>query len=203
MKFSTSTSFNKLVSLAAAAIILPIAVACQEPAADTSAEAPVDTEVPMETEAEAPAETEPVSGETIVDVAVASGSFDTLVAAVQAAGLVETLSDAGPYTVFAPTDEAFAALPEGTVDALLLPENQEVLAQVLTYHVISGEVPASDVATGSVTSVAGEDLDIIADGGGVTINGATVTQTDIIADNGIIHVIDSVLIPPSLDPAAL
>lgn len=141
--------------------------------------------------------------QTIVDVASANGSFTTLVAAVQAAGLVDTLSSPGPFTVFAPTDDAFAALPEGVLDALLLPENKETLTQILTYHVIAAEVPASDVATGSVDTVAGEAVEVVADDSGVTIGGANVVQTDVEAGNGVIHVIDAVLIPPSVDPAAL
>ncbi|MEB3212224.1 MAG: fasciclin domain-containing protein [Leptolyngbyaceae bacterium] len=138
-----------------------------------------------------------------MDVAIANGSFETLVAAVQSAGLAETLSSDGPFTVFAPTDEAFAALPEGVLDALLLPENQEILTQILTYHVLSGEVPSSDVATGTVETVAGEDLEIVADESGVTVGSATVVMPDVEASNGVIHVIDTVLLPPSLDLSTL
>ncbi|MEO1300269.1 MAG: fasciclin domain-containing protein, partial [Cyanobacteria bacterium J06636_16] len=200
---------NRFVGLLSALIVLPVAVACQEQAADTTSEAPVDTEIPddtgVTTDPETPTAAEPApdSGATVVDVAVANGSFDTLVAAVQAAGLEGTLSAEGPYTVFAPTDEAFAALPEGVLDALLLPENQAVLAQILAYHVVSGEVPSSAVATGAVPTAAGEDLNLVADATGVTVNDATVIQPDVTASNGIIHVIDTVLIPPSVDPSAL
>ncbi len=139
---------------------------------------------------------------TIVDVAVEAGSFETLVAAVEAAGLAETLSGEGPFTVFAPTDEAFAALPEGLVDALLLPENQEALTAILTYHVLDGEVLAADVTAGDVPTLEGEDITISTDDG-VMVNDATVTATDVMASNGVIHVIDAVLVPPSIDPAAL
>jgi uncharacterized surface protein with fasciclin (FAS1) repeats len=139
---------------------------------------------------------------TIVDVAVEAGTFETLVAAVEAAGLAETLSGEGPFTVFAPTDEAFAALPEGLVDALLLPENQEALTAILTYHVLDGEVLAADVTAGDVTTLEGEDITISTDDG-VMVNEATVTATDVLASNGVIHVIDAVLVPPSIDPAAL
>lgn len=133
----------------------------------------------------------------IVDTAAGAGSFNTLVAAVEAAGLVETLKGDGPFTVFAPTDEAFAALPEGTVEDLLKPENKDKLVAILTYHVVSGKVMASDV-TGAETmaaTVQGQELKI--DGSnGVMINGATVTAADVEASNGVIHVIDQVLLPP-------
>jgi len=140
---------------------------------------------------------------TIVDVAAAAGTFDTLVAAVSAAGLVETLSGEGPFTVFAPTDAAFAALPAGLVDALLLPENEAALVAVLTYHVLGAEVPSSDVTTGAVATLQGEDIDLVVSDGGVTVNGANVIGVDVEASNGVIHVIDSVLVPPSIDATAL
>ncbi len=131
----------------------------------------------------------------IVDVAVANGSFGTLVAAVKAAGLVETLKGAGPFTVFAPTDAAFAALPAGTVEDLLKPENKEKLAVVLTYHVVSGKVMAADVmGMKSATTVNGQDVMIDA-ANGVMINNATVVTPDVAADNGVIHAIDTVLLP--------
>lgn len=135
---------------------------------------------------------------TIVDVAVENGSFETLVAAVQAAGLVETLSSAGPYTVFAPTDEAFAALPAGTVDELLLPENRDQLIAVLTYHVVPGEVPSTEVVNlDSATTVQGADVSIATTAdGGVQVNNANVVIPDVEASNGVIHVIDTVLLPP-------
>ena len=140
---------------------------------------------------------------TIVDVAVAAGSFKTLVAAVQAAGLAETLSGPGPFTVFAPTDEAFAALPAGVLDKLLLPENKDLLAKILTYHVVSGKVMAADVKAGDVTSVEGSAIAVTTDGG-VKLNGtANVVTTDIAASNGVIHVIDAVILPPGVDVAAL
>lgn len=139
---------------------------------------------------------------TIVDVAVGNGSFETLVAAVGAAGLVDTLSSPGPFTVFAPTDDAFAALPEGLVDALLLPENQEVLVKILTYHVVSGEVFAADVTDGDVATVEGQTVALSTEGG-VTVNGANVVIADVPASNGVIHAIDAVILPPDVDPAAL
>jgi uncharacterized surface protein with fasciclin (FAS1) repeats len=132
---------------------------------------------------------------TIVGVAVDAGQFKTLVAAVQAAGLVETLNGSGPFTVFAPTDAAFAELPAGTVENLIKPENKEKLIAILTYHVLAGKVMAADVKTSSVKTVNGKDLSIVANDGEVTINGATVVATDVAAKNGVIHVIDSVLLP--------
>ena len=133
----------------------------------------------------------------IVDTAVSAGSFTTLVAAVQAAGLAETLKGEGPFTVFAPTDDAFAKLPAGTVDNLLKPENREQLQQILTYHVVPGKVMSSDLQGKSTTAatVEGSDVEIDASGSAVMVEGATVTQADIAASNGVIHVIDTVIMP--------
>ena len=131
----------------------------------------------------------------IVDTAVAAGTFETLVAAVKAAGLVDTLKSDGPFTVFAPNDEAFAKLPEGTVEGLL--ENPEKLAAILKFHVVAGKKAASDVvATNSLDTVQGQSLAIDTTDG-VTIGGAKVLATDVMTSNGIIHVIDTVLIPQS------
>ena len=130
---------------------------------------------------------------TIVDVAVANGNFKTLVTAIKAAGLADTLSSKGPFTVFAPTDAAFAKLPAGTVDALL--KDIPKLKAILTYHVVSGEVMAKDVKTGMVPTVNGQSLDVKADAMGVMVNGAKVTTADVKASNGVIHVIDTVLLP--------
>ncbi len=132
----------------------------------------------------------------IVDTAVGAGSFTTLVAAVQAAGLVDTLKGDGPFTVFAPTDEAFAALPEGTVENLLKPENKDQLVQILTYHVVPAKVMSGDIAgkKATVATVEGEKLNVNARNG-VKVNGAKVVSADIGATNGVIHVIDKVLIP--------
>lgn len=132
----------------------------------------------------------------IVDTAVAAGSFETLVQAVQAAGLVETLKGEGPFTVFAPTDEAFGKLPAGTLDDLLKPENKEQLTGILTYHVVPGKVMAADVVgLESATTVNGRDLSIKVENGTVMVDGATVVQTDIECSNGVIHVIDAVMLP--------
>ena len=142
--------------------------------------------------------TEEAASNTIVDIAVADGRFTTLVAAVTAADLVETLSGEGPFTVFAPTDDAFAALPEGTLDSLLLPENKQQLTDILLYHVVSGKVMAADVVTlPSATTVLGKDVTITVKDGKVFLNDTVeVIITDIEASNGVIHVIDAVLLPP-------
>ncbi len=134
----------------------------------------------------------------IVDTAVGAGSFGTLVAAVKAAGLVEALKGDGPLTVFAPTDEAFAALPEGTVEMLLKPENKDKLVEILKYHVVSGKVMAADVVKlTSADTLAGKKVAIKVVDGKVLVNKSTVTKTDIVCDNGVIHVIDAVLLPPA------
>jgi len=126
-----------------------------------------------------------------------AGSFTTLVAAVQAAGLVDTLTGEGPFTVFAPTDDAFAALPEGTVESLLLPENKDQLVAILTYHVVPGKVMSTDLSDGMMAAtVEGSDVTIdLSDG--VMVNGANVVTADIETSNGVIHVIDSVILPSS------
>ncbi|MGK0249323.1 MAG: putative surface protein with fasciclin (FAS1) repeats [Oleispira sp.] len=131
----------------------------------------------------------------IVDTAVGAGSFTTLVTAVQAAGLVSTLKSDGPFTVFAPNDAAFDALPAGMVADLLKPENKDKLVEILTYHVVAGKVMSSDLSNGMMaTTVQGSDVKIITEGG-VTVNGANVVKADIETSNGIIHVIDAVIIP--------
>ena len=137
-----------------------------------------------------------MAGKDIVDTAASAGSFKTLVAAVQAAGLVDTLKGQGPLTVFAPTDEAFKKLPAGTVENLLKPENKDKLIAVLTYHVVPGRVTASEVVgLDSAKTVNGRSLKISARDGKVMVDNARVTATDIMASNGVIHVIDSVVLP--------
>ncbi len=128
----------------------------------------------------------------IVDTAVAAGNFKTLATALQAAGLIDTLKGKGPFTVFAPTDAAFAKIPKDQLDALL--KDKAALTKVLTYHVVAGKVMAKDVKAGKVKTVQGGEL-TVATTGGVTVDGAKVTATDIAADNGVIHVIDSVVMP--------
>ncbi|SEL63112.1 Uncaracterized surface protein containing fasciclin (FAS1) repeats [Roseovarius azorensis] len=134
-------------------------------------------------------------GKDIVDIAAGDENFSTLVAAVQAAGLVDTLKGEGPFTVFAPTNEAFAALPAGTVENLLKPENKDQLTAILTYHVVPGKVMSGDLSNGmTATTVQGTDVTIMTEGG-VTVQGANVTAADIEASNGVIHVIDAVILP--------
>lgn len=136
------------------------------------------------------------SKKDIVDTAVAAGNFKTLAAALQAAGLVDTLKGPGPFTVFAPTDEAFAKLPAGTVEDLLKPENKQKLISILTYHVVAGKVMASQVVKlHEAKTVNGQDVKIMVDGGKVMADNANVVQTDIQCTNGVIHVIDTVLLP--------
>ncbi len=139
---------------------------------------------------------------TIVEVAAGNPDFSTLVAAVKAAGLTETLSAEGPYTVFAPTNEAFEALPAGTVEKLLKPENKEALTKILTYHVVKGEVLSTDIQPGKMPTVEGQDLTITTKDG-VKVNDVTVVKADVETSNGVIHAIDGVLIPSDVDPAAL
>ena len=136
------------------------------------------------------------NGKDIVDTAVAAGSFTTLAKALSAADLITTLKGPGPFTVFAPTDEAFAKLPAGTVEALLKPENKAKLRRILTYHVVAGTVKAADVVKlHTAKAVSGDTIRIATQGGGVMVDDARVVNTDIVASNGVIHVIDTVLMP--------
>ena len=179
------------------AVLLVIASLALAACAPAATPAPTATPLPEPT-----ATPEPMLSD-IVDTAVADGRFTTLVAAVQAAELVDTLKGEGPFTVFAPTDDAFAALPEGTLDSLLLPENKQALTDILLYHVVSGEVMAADVtALTSATTVLGKDVTVKVDMGNVYINEAQVVITDIATSNGVIHVINAVLLPPA-DEAAM
>ena len=184
----------KIRTLAAAAVaasFLFAACGSDSNTATTTAPPAADTTAPME------------AGDI---VAVASGNpdFSTLVAAVTAAGLVETLQGPGPFTVFAPTNAAFDALPAGLVDKLLLPENKDTLVKILAYHVVAGKVMAADVKAGDVPSVEGSPITVTVDGGTVKLNdSATVTATDVAASNGVIHVIDAVILPPGLDVSGL
>ncbi|MEY3805593.1 MAG: hypothetical protein RIR69_405 [Actinomycetota bacterium] len=175
---------KKIAAMAAASVMLFAACGSDDSTSDT-------------TETSAPA----AEAGTIVDVASANDDFSTLVTALGAADLVETLQGDGPFTVFAPTNAAFEALPAGLVDKLLLPENKDVLVAILTYHVVAGEVMAADVTAGDVASVQGENITVTTDGG-VKVNDANVVTTDVEASNGVIHVIDAVIVPPSIDVAA-
>lgn len=137
---------------------------------------------------------------TIVDVASSSGSFNNLVAAIKAAGLADTLSGQGPFTVFAPTDEAFAALPPGAVEQLLKPENKAILAKILTYHVVPGRITSDSLTSGSVKTAEGGAVNVMVDAANnsVMVNNATVVEADIAASNGVIHVIDKIILPPDM-----
>ena len=180
--------FSLIAVAAASAFVLaacaPTETTPVEPAVEEVVTEPVVEEV-------APAPT------TIVDVAAANPDFSTLVAAVQAAGLAETLAGEGPFTVFAPTNAAFAALPAGTLDSLLLPENKDQLAAILTYHVVPGKVMAADLPTTAtdVATVNTATVSVVAAPEGATVNGVKITAADIAASNGVIHVIDAVLLP--------
>jgi len=154
--------------------------------------------VPVVAETSTSASTKATTTGTIVDIASSNNSFDTLVAAVKAAGLVDVLSGQGPFTVFAPTDEAFAALPKGTLESLLKPENKEKLQKILTYHVVPGAVLSSSIQPGQVNTVQGKPVTLKTKGNKVKVNDATVTTADIKASNGVIHVIDRVILPPDL-----
>ena len=183
----------KAFKLSSLVIVFALVLAACAPAAAPA----VPTEMPKPEPTAVPTQ-EPVVEEpnTIVDIAVGNEDFSTLVAAVLAADLAETLSGEGPFTVFAPTNEAFAKLPEGTLESLLLPENKQQLIDILLYHVVSGSVLAADVVTLSeAETLLGQSVDIKVDMGNVMINDANVIATDIIADNGVIHVIDSVILP--------
>ena len=180
---------KKIRIIAALLVVGLLAAACGDSSSDTTVAAvPAAEDQPVEQATDEMAD--------IVDTAVGAGTFTTLVTAVEAAGLVDTLKGEGPFTVFAPTDEAFAALPEGTLDSLLA--DTTALAGVLTYHVVPGKVLAEDVVgLSSATSVQGSDIAIRVEGDSVFVNDAAVVATDIQASNGVIHVIDSVILPPA------
>jgi uncharacterized surface protein with fasciclin (FAS1) repeats len=197
--------------LAAVAAVTGLVVlsACGSDSNDTddaaeTTEAPAATEAPAEDMTETTEGGEDMADEpgTIVVVADTNGSFGTLVAAVTAANLVETLSSPGPFTVFAPTDDAFAALPEGLVDCLLLEENVDALTAILTYHVVAGEVMSTDLTTGPVETVQGEEIAVDVTDGVVLNESVNVVIADVPASNGVIHAIDGVLVPPSIDVPA-
>lgn len=172
-----------VLSLAAATAFSIFLVGC-----GTAPKESVEEEKSIEEVVEAP--------KTVVDIAVASPDHTTLVAAVSAAGLVQTLNGVGPFTIFAPTNAAFAALPDGTVETLLLPENKDQLSGILTYHVVAGNVMAADLSDGQVVpTVNGQNLTVSIAEGKVMINGATVTAADLAGSNGVIHVVDTVLLP--------
>jgi uncharacterized surface protein with fasciclin (FAS1) repeats len=184
----------------AIALLIPVMASC----ASEMAEAPIapsmspaqtaPTTTPT-TSSAAPAET---SG-SIVDVASANPSLKMMTAAIQAAGLTSTLQGKGPFTVFAPTDQAFASVPAATRQRVLQPENRAILTRILTYHVVSGEITSSQLKSGDVKTVEGKTIDIQVNSERVTVNDAKVTQPDIRANNGVIHVVDRIIIPPDVN----
>lgn len=175
----------KFLSLAVASFATVFAVSCSAPKEEVVEETVVE-------EVAAPVE----APKTVVDIAVGSPDHTTLVAAVTAAGLVETLSGPGPFTIFAPTNAAFTALPAGTVEGLLKPESKDKLTSILTYHVVAGNVLAADLTDGQkVTTLNGKELTVSIANGVVKINGATVTAADLAGSNGVIHVVDTVILP--------
>jgi uncharacterized surface protein with fasciclin (FAS1) repeats len=188
-----------LVAVAAAATLTLVACGSSTDEATSDSTAAVSEEMIDDSGEMA---VDPAEAGTIVDIAATTEGFSTLVAAVTAADLVDTLNSEGPYTVFAPTDEAFAALPPGLLEALLLPENKDALVKILTYHVVPGQVMAADVTDGEAGTVEGQNV-TFSTVDGVTVNGANVIQADVVASNGVIHVIDAVIVPPDVDPAAL
>lgn len=186
-----------LIAMAVTASL--VLAACGDDGATTET-----TAAPETTEAAAETTAAPAEAGDIIAVATEAGSFTTLAAALGAASLVETLQGEGPFTVFAPTDAAFAALPEGLVDALLLPENVEVLTDILLFHVIVGSEVTSDlVAAGDVEMASGDTATIVVDGSTITIAGAPISAVDVDASNGVIHVIDAVMVPADVDVEAL
>ena len=178
-----------IIAIAAASVLLLSACGSDGSTSDTTVAATDETEMATEVG-------------NIVAVAQGNPEFSTLVAAVTAAGLGDALSGAGPFTVFAPTNAAFEALPAGLLEKLLLPENKEVLTKILTYHVVPAKVMAADVAAGDVTTLEGSAFAITTEGG-VKVNASNVTATDVAASNGVIHVIDAVLVPASVDVSSL
>jgi uncharacterized surface protein with fasciclin (FAS1) repeats len=194
---------SKLIAVLAATSVLALG-ACSSDNTEMTPETTMATTVaPATTDTTAPETTAAAAAlGSVVEVAAASGSFSTLIAAIQVSGLAGTLSEGGPFTVFAPSEEAFAALPAGLLEKLLKPENKAVLAQILTYHVVSGKVLSSDVKDGAAASVEGSEL-TFSTTGGIMVNDAKITTPDVPASNGVIHVIDKVLLPAGIDIAAL
>lgn len=178
-----------IIAIAAASVLLLSACGSDGSTSDTTVAAADETEMATEVG-------------NIVAVAQGNPEFSTLVAAITAAGLGDALSGEGPFTVFAPTNAAFEALPAGLLEKLLLPENKEVLTKILTYHVVAAKVMAADVAAGDVTTLEGSAFAITTEGG-VKVNASNVTATDVAASNGVIHVIDAVLVPASVDVSSL
>ncbi len=191
----TATTIAGITTVKAAEMEVPQTSPVAPMPGPTIAPMPRPTIAPLNTPVNPDAKKVPTN--TLIDVASANGSFKTLTAALKAAGLVDTLKGAGPFTVFAPTDAAFAKLPKGTVETLLKPENKAQLVKILTYHVVPGEVLSTTLKSGKVKTVEGDSVYVSVQKSGVTINKAKVTAVDVKASNGVIHVIDTVLMPPA------
>lgn len=181
----------KLKYIGIAAVAVVALAGCSSTASSTTSESPT-----------ASASVAPSATGDVVAVASSNPTTTTLVVALEAAGLVETLQGPGPFTVFAPTDDAFAALPAGVLDKLVQPENKATLQKILTYHVVPGAVTSSDISDGKVKTVEGQDV-TLSTANGVTVNGAEVTTADVMATNGVVHLINQVLIPPGVDVSTL
>ncbi|WAL61242.1 fasciclin domain-containing protein [Thermocoleostomius sinensis] len=203
-----STISKKLLAGIAGLGLVGALAACTPPetAESPTTDAPATAESPLPgedtpavgTDPAAPAGQTLAGSETLLETVESDGSFSTLSQAIQAAGLEQTLSEPGPYTVFAPTDEAFAALPPEVQEQLLQPENQDVLRQILSYHVVPGSITSPSITPGEVETVAGPSVTIDDAAGQITVDGANVVEPDIIASNGVVHAIDQVLLPPDL-----
>ncbi len=187
----------KVLPIAALALAAGLALAgCSSSSDSTAASA-------SPTMASSEAAAAPAAAGDIIDIASTTKGFSTLAAAVTAAGLVDTLKGTGPFTVFAPTDAAFAALPAGILDALLLPENRDALIKILKYHVVAGAVMTGDITDGQVATLEGQKVTLSTDNGNYYVEAGTVVQADVVGSNGVIHAIDVVLLPPDVDVAAL
>ncbi len=198
-----SKSVKKFAALAGAAsafVMLPV-LAEKMPTSGMQTQPPsMQTQPQSETKPMTPSASPAMNSTTtsgsVVEVAASNGSFKTLTAALKAAGLDKALASGGSYTVFAPTDEAFAALPKGTVEELLKPENKDTLVKLLTYHVVQGEKASTSLRSGDTETLSGAPVKVNVSSGGVMVNDANVVQADIKANNGVIHVIDKVILPP-------
>lgn len=190
---------SALVTLPVLAQNMPTSIMQTQP--PTMRTQPQAQPTPM-TPSASPTKTSTAASGNVVDVAAANGSFKTLTAALKAAGLDKALASEGPFTIFAPTDEAFAALPEGTVEELLKPENRDTLITILTYHVVSGENTSKTLKSGEAETLEGAAVEVKVSSNGVMVNDANVVTADIPATNGVIHVIDKVIMPPSEPPSS-
>ena len=200
-----SKSVKKFAAIAGAAsalVVLPVLAQDKMPTSSEQTQPPSTQTQPQVqpkpmTPSASPSSNSTTTGPSIVDIAASNNSFKTLTAALKATGLDQTLASGGPYTVFAPTDAAFAALPKGTVEELLKPENKEILTKILTYHVLPGEQTAKKLKSGETKTLEGAPVEVKVSSNGVMVNNAKVVKADIKASNGVIHVIDQVIMPPS------